>query len=357
MKEFLSLDSSQDAIRTFLRTLGGLPRSNYDFDNKRNSIIKLILNAISKKPNEWDEACQINISWIGESFINSLNTQEEKLTKEKLNDICSMCYRFLIELYLSIKGDLSREFDEAKKYVEKNIRNFDEQSKEQIEFAIYQMPISIFKTITNDESIIEIKNFNSTINKSKELKENWDSDLAKREQRVNALRDSLSEYENGFNFVGLYQGFDELSKEKKTELNNIIFWIRILSLTILTPVAIESAVILMYLDQIDTIKNALFVLILPTASFMGVCIYYFRVMLHNYKSTKSQLLQIELRKTLCRFIQKYSEYSKEIRTRDSNPLEKFENIIFSGIVSDSEQLPSSYDGLEQILKLIKTVKA
>lgn len=357
MKEFLGLDSSQGAIRTFLRTLDRLPHSNYEFENKRNSAIKLILSAMSRNPDEWDQACQINISWIGESFISSLNAQEEQLTKDKLNDICSMCYRFLIELYLSTKGELSREFDEAKKYIERNIRNFDEQSKEQIEFAIYQMPISIFKNITNGESIVEIKNFNSTITKAKKLKATWDDDLSQREQRVNALRDSLSEYENGFNFVGLYQGFDELSDDKKKELTRIIFWIRILSLIILTPVAIESAVILMYLDQIETIKNALFVLILPTASFMGVCIYYFRVMLHNYKSTKSQLLQIELRKTLCRFIQKYSEYSKEIRTRESNPLEKFENIIFSGIVTDSEQLPSSYDGLEQILKLIKTVKA
>lgn len=89
---------------------------------------------------------------------------------------------------------------------------------------------------------------------------------------------------------------------------------------------------------------------------VGISIYYFRVLLFNYKSVKSQLLQIELRKTLCKFIQSYSSYSKTMKAQDSDSLAKFENIIFSGIISDEEKLPSTYDGMDQIGKLIQSIK-
>ena len=35
---------------------------------------------------------------------------------------------------------------------------------------------------------------------------------------------------------------------------------------------------------------------------------------------------------------------------------KFENLIFSGIISDAENLPSTFDGMDQIGKLLSTLK-
>lgn len=65
------------------------------------------------------------------------------------------------------------------------------------------------------------------------------------------------------------------------------------------------------------------------------------------------MVQIELRKTLCQFIQNYSDYSKNIKEKDANSLEKFENLIFSGLVTNEDKLPSTFDGIEQLTKLIK----
>jgi hypothetical protein len=59
---------------------------------------------------------------------------------------------------------------------------------------------------------------------------------------------------------------------------------------------------------------------------------------------------------LCQFIQNYAEYSKEIKTKDKSALEKFENLIFSGIVSDEQNLPSTFDGIEQLSKLADAIK-
>lgn len=96
--------------------------------------------------------------------------------------------------------------------------------------------------------------------------------------------------------------------------------------------------------------------LVPSASIVVISIYYFRVLLFNYRSAKSQLLQIDLRKTLCQFIQSYSEYSSEIKAKDKDALARFESVIFSGIVSTEENMPSTYDGIDQISKLIATLK-
>lgn len=89
---------------------------------------------------------------------------------------------------------------------------------------------------------------------------------------------------------------------------------------------------------------------------MVISIYYFRIILNDYKSINSQILQIDTRKTLCQFIQSYAEYSSDIKKNNGMALDKFENIIFSGIVSDSDKLPSTYDGIHEIGKLIKSIK-
>ena len=268
-----------------------------------------------------------------------------------------MSFRFLFELYLSMKNDLAMEFEAARRFVFNNVDLFESNAKEQIEYAIRDMPINIFKSIANSESIESIKDFNAVSAKAEKLKEEWENDLSARESRVDKLKNSLSEYENGFNFVGLYQGFDDLAKEKSAERDSVLFWLKVLSVIIVLPVLAELIIIYLNIDDITAIKDGLIVSIFPTLSLAAIAIYYFRVLLFNYKSVKSQLLQIDLRKTLCRFIQHYSEYSSEIKKQDSESLAKFENIIFSGIVTEDGSLPSTYDGIEQIGKLIKSARS
>jgi transcriptional regulator of heat shock response len=85
-------------------------------------------------------------------------------------------------------------------------------------------------------------------------------------------------------------------------------------------------------------------------------IYFFKVLLAQYKSVKAEIIQIQLRQTLCQFIQSYAEYAKEIKSKDASALEKFENVIFSGITPSSDKIPSTFDGMDQITKLLKEIK-
>ena len=268
-----------------------------------------------------------------------------------------MCFRFLFELYLSMKDDLAIEYESARRFVLNNINSFEEKAKEQIEYSIREMPIAIFKAISNSEAISSIKDFNSISSKAEQLKTDWETEISEKENRAKKLKESLESYENGFNFVGLYQGFDDLAKDKKEEKENLLFWIRIMSVLIVLPILAELIFVYRNIGDINSIKDVIIVSIFPTISLVVISIYYFRVLLFNFNSVKSQLLQIELRKTLCRFIQSYSDYSSDLKKKDSDLLSKFENIIFSGIVSGDNKLPSTYDGFEQLGKLIKSAKS
>lgn len=356
MNVIFDTNQSKTVLAKFKNKIDGIVPSD-DFEKQRNSLIRLVVSSMENKAEQWDKLCQINIDWIGDQFINRLSNEEKELSKERLDDICSMCFRFLFELYLSTKNDLAMEFEAAKRFVFKNVDLFESNAREQIEYAIRDMPINIFKSISHSDSIESIKDFNAVSKKAEKLKEDWEKELSARESRVSKLKESLSKYENGFNFVGLFQGFDDLAKAKATERDNILFWLKVLSVVIVLPVLAELFVIYKNIDNISAIKDGLIVSIFPTLSLAGIAIYYFRVLLFSYKSVKSQLLQIDLRKTLCRFIQHYSEYSSEIKKQDAESLEKFENIIFSGIVTEDGNLPSTYDGVEQIGKLIKSAKS
>lgn len=355
MIKLFDTNQSKTVLAKFRQRIDSLVPSN-DFDKQRNSLIRLVINAMEKNPDEWNMFCQINIMWIGDQFISRL-ADEEELNKESLDNICSMSFRFLFELYLSTKNDLAFDFERARRFIFNNVESFESSAREQIEFAIREMPISIFKAVANSDEIETLKNFDAVAAKAKQLKVEWDNDLIERERRVKAIEESLSKYENTFNFVGLYQGFDDLSKEKIRERDGILFWLKLLSLVIVLPIAAELIFIYVNIDSLSVIRDGLLVSIFSTISLVAISIYYFRVLLFNYKSVKSQLLQIDLRKTLCRFIQSYSSYASEIKSKDAGVLERFERVIFSGIVTEDGNLPSTFDGIEQISKLINSVKA
>ena len=158
--------------------------------------------------------------------------------------------------------------------------------------------------------------------------------------------------------MGLFKGFNDLSATKNIELKWALGFLIALAILAIAPVGAELYLLAF---KSETIKNNYLDLlkyaILPTLTLQIVLVYFFRVALLNYKSIKAQLLQLELRKTLCQFIQSYSIYAKEMKATDNSSLEKFENLIFSGIIANEENLPSTFDGLEQLGKIIQSLKS
>ncbi|SEA28598.1 hypothetical protein [Marinobacterium iners] len=353
--EFFSKQENRTVLNSFRTRLDMYSESD-EFAKTRNSYIRLVVNAISRNPKEWDRNCEINISWMGEHFIDEISGDIDFSDKNKMDIIFSICFRLVFEYYLSVKNELSNDFNRLKDFALNNIGFFSDDARFQIDYAFRDMPVAIFKDIANSESIQSIRNLHQVSEYVKNTIDKFSKELAAKEKRVSDLQESLSKYESAFNFVGLYEGFDELSKEKKKEKLNLFRALLASGFFCLLPFLCEVLFIYKNWINLDIYIKAVALSFIPMISIVAISIYFFRVILHSYKGVRAQLLQIEIRKTLCRFIQNYNEYSFDLKSRNSAALEKFENIIFAPIVSDEENLPSAFDGLEQLGKIFQSVK-
>ena len=182
----------------------------------------------------------------------------------------------------------------------------------------------------------------------------WNSEFSDKEQRVNTLKDKLDEYETAFNFVGLYQGFSKLSKNKLEELKGLKWQYYILGAILLALPIVELIYVFLKIDDLDLSK--VIFLVIPTLTLLLILFWFFRIILSEIKSIKSQIMQLELRMTLCQFIQSYADSSKELKEKNPDGFDKFENLIFSSIVSSDDKIPSTFDGMEHLSSLISGLK-
>ncbi|WP_273050336.1 hypothetical protein [Pseudoalteromonas sp.] len=344
-----------------------------------------IFQAIQAAPKEWDNDCILSINEIGEKFVEAILELQPPFHKdpdlsEKLESIFKYSMKFLSERdfknslsdtqHLSINEErLNKVVDnidayinhnEVSKSLKKYLRNIKYSSAYEITKDLYHSKeINLFSSFQEEHN--KAKNTLQDLeNQSKSVKEDLikhHSLLEQRETKVNDLKNILEQQADAFNFVGLYKGFNDLAKAKSIEAKNLFSGL--LGMGVLITIPLLCSIFNWLPENITQSKEPLTHLakLLPIISLEIIFIYFFRVILQNYKSVKAQILQIELRKTLCQFIQKYAEYSKEIRANDDmNILDKFENLIFSGIISDAENLPSTFDGMDQIGKLLSSLK-
>ncbi|EOW9206681.1 TPA: hypothetical protein PX796_003105, partial [Vibrio cholerae] len=319
-----------------------------------NKFILDIMNDMHDNKDHWDRSCQVSIKMIGDKFIDKINLSNP--SNKDIEDVFFYCYNFTVEYILSNENNFGDTVFEIYERLDYHIEQFDERIQNRIKHIKESMPILFLKKILYSNDLTAINDFIDASKKAVSLKNEWDAELDKKCKEILDIKKSLEEYKTGFNFVGLYEGFNELHAEKVKEKNITLFWMIILSFFIVSPMLFELTYIYKYSTDFEHTKMLIILSFLPTISLLGICIYYFRILLINYKSVKSQILQLDLRKTLCRFIQHYVTYAKEINDKDPQLLNKFENIIFSGIVADNEKLPSTFDGIEQLSNLIKSVK-
>ncbi|MBA7771921.1 MULTISPECIES: hypothetical protein [Enterobacter] len=201
------------------------------------------------------------------------------------------------------------------------------------------------------------KSYQEYIRRANDLEDagrHWDSILKENLAKSEKLNESLVMQANKFNFVGLYKGFAELGDNKSKELKSAKYLMFILGILIPFPLLIE---ILTFAESgallsgwSSMAKN------IPILSLTLILVYFFRVSLLNFNSIRAQLIQIDLRKSLCQFIQNYATYAQEIREHNTELLVKFEEVIFSNIMPSEDKIPSTFDGIEQLTNLIGALK-
>jgi len=357
MHKLFSSPEGQAAIATFqnwLRTTGYLDAVS---KSKKAQLLTQALQIFSSNAALVDERCQVNIEIIGRKLLEELGgLPTAAVMTSMLDTLYSMVFRFANELDLSMQGELAPELREVISYGFENRSEFDTSAQAHMSWVEHQMPIWIVKKLVGSEVLANIQNFNTFKDQFDARLARWSSDLESRESKVDNLKATLEKYETAFNFVGLYKGFDVLSRAKRLEMRSLRKWTVAFGVLSVIPIIVELGVIYWNIAKLDEIKWALGVSAIPALSLAILLIYFFRIFLRNADSAKSQLTQIELRKTLCRFIQSYAKFSQELKTQNIDALSKFENVIFSGIVASDEKMPSTFDGMEQISSLVKSLK-
>lgn len=312
--------------------------------------VRVALNEMRLMPAVFDSACQFNIRHLGTKFSECLQALGANEAEAEL--VISYCYRFVIEFELKASQSMSDELEAVVGDLEglhfHELKTFSRQLK----YAKHHMAIHILRGYINHPHMSSLEELPKAIQASESARLKSEEDLTRREERVNALETKLKGYENAYNFVGLYQGFSNLRANKDAEKNLTFKFLVALGICLVIVPLLKVAGIIGHSE--DLAKELLSIATLLALELM--IIYFFRITLQNFRSIKSQMLQIDLRMTLCQFINSYVEFASDARKSDKELLSRFEQIIFSGIVAEDSLIPSTFDGLEQVAKIVDSLK-
>lgn len=184
----------------------------------------------------------------------------------------------------------------------------------------------------------------------------WESKLEHWDSQARKLEAKLHDQTEQLNFVGLSRAFENMRQQKRIERKASRVSLQLGGAAlVLIPVLSFVANLASGNGTLHADLPAL-VLAVPFLVVELIALYFFRLFVRNFYSVDAQLLQLDLRYNLCAFIQGYAEFAKEHKGDDGKALERFESLIFSGITADPQNIPSQFDGLEQIGKLAKEIR-
>ncbi|WP_148268781.1 hypothetical protein [Azoarcus olearius] len=218
--KFFAIEGNLAALRGLLTALPENAKQNGQpilCAPRLRQIVKIIVNNADR----FDELCQTNIKWIGETFISSARNlepnSESEFSSESVADLFSIAYRFVCEIEFSMPGELSMELRSVKNFVDEHLESFPADTRRQLVFANYIMPAGIARAMLQHPDMAAMREYNERHASASALKTQWDAEVAQKESQVNALKEQLGKLETGFNFVGLVDGFHQLSRQKRKE--------------------------------------------------------------------------------------------------------------------------------------------
>ena len=302
---------------------------------------------IYNKSELWDKYCLFSIQDIGKLFI--IRIKDFQPDSEYIDPIYVLAYQFLYEYnFIAHEKDTKPSSEQLRILNNPYINELSEEYENQIKQTPHKIQVGVLKNLLRDFNKDRAESLQLT-EKLRNEGESQKQELDNRISKVEELKNILEKQENAYNFVGLYKGFSNLAKQKYRE-RHFLFCTLIAAGIIITAIPSISY----FSDIWENWNNKKIVSFISLVSLEAILIYFFRIILSNYKAVKAQIMQIELRMTLCRFIQRYAKYAETLTNKAA--LAKFENIIFSAISSDSENLPNPFDGINQMANLLKEMK-
>ncbi|WP_067095521.1 hypothetical protein [Marinomonas atlantica] len=181
----------------------------------------------------------------------------------------------------------------------------------------------------------------------------YNSSLSNNIEQIKGLESRIDNLKSEYNFMALSHGFERILSEKKKKSNDMSNYLFVMGILIMVPVMI----VLMFLwNSLDDLGVKVLYVTAPMLTLSFTMIYFFRIILSNYNELKPEILQMELRVTLCSFIEDYIKYSKDIKKEDKEALAMFEKVVFSEINDARNPAPAFFEGLEGIANVINSSK-
>jgi hypothetical protein len=350
---------------------------------KSKLIVKVLGELIS---NKYGALVPYAINNLGDNFVSIIKATREKDPDKiefDIDTIMNFLGQVAQEVQLRKEGSPSIAISEVLNYLFYSEYRTDEEKVISV-YLTGKLPFLIYQSVIDEQK----GSVTNQINEVEAKVSEWNTKLNSLDDtatKVSGLQEQLKEQNISFNFLGLSAAFNQFYGTKRTSLfialgSLIVLGILILVVPAVTLVSINTVP----QEQIETQKvtaskdekkesgpsdkkanqnkvqksnDFLYVTVhaLPIIAIEIILLYYFRILLQNYNSTKSQIMQLQMRNAICKFIEPYVQFKEEHKEfKDS--FDKFESLIFSGLAPNDESIPSTFDGIEQLGKLVKTIK-
>lgn len=325
-----------------------------EFISNRDGYLIDMLTSMQNSTNIWSEGCQLAIKKDGVDFKSSVSgfTNDES----SIDELYDHAFRMYTEIYITTRTNLEHNYKQIRDFTRKNIDNFSLFNQRTLESTLYDLPTSLCKDIFDNHDYQALRNFVKTKNEAESLKSKWDNEISIKMRDVEKIQKDLNKQKHTYNFISLHRGFRKIGYIKAKEL--CLARIAMVLLGLIIPALILGEAWIIFSGGIKFTSNdaADWIKLLPGVSLLLISIYYFRISLANVSSIKAQVIQINLRMSLCQFIENYIKFSSAINKENENLLAKFEEVIFSNIMPNAEKIPSTFDGIEQLAKLLASLK-
>lgn len=300
-------------------------------------------------------------------FVDIVGSGLRKYKVEYLDDnlyqviliSAALIYIYFKELIFQLGGlspSIALEVGNYERLIGEALKD-NQQYSRYIDYGDRELPYQILKDIFHSEEIKTLNNLRQKIVKAESVINVWDESIKAKTKQVELLEEKLNKTKSQYDFVLLNEGFKNLYTQKKEELSERRGSFSKFGATLtITPLVLIIFSFLLFIIKGDLALKYLLYLAFPVSTFLIIIFYFVRVSLQHVRSIQSQMMQLELRMALCQFIYNYAEDSETLHKKNKEGFEKFENIIFSSIVSSDEKIPSTFDGVEQIAKIIEAIK-
>jgi len=252
------------------------------------------------------------------------------------------------ELYKRV-GEVRRQIEE---FIDKRLQDVSGTNEEldkrldTLSIFIKERTDAVETTATN--TLLSIKTVSEAV-------EGWTKDLPAWRKEVEELAEKVETKTAELNFAALSEAFIHLISKRQKEIKTQAIWTKLIGMaTVIFPAL--SLLIKFYIPLPSPLDWSVLIYAFPLVTIELMLLYFFRIALRNDYSLKAQLLQLEVRLAVCTFVQKYAEFAQKFKDKDGKMLEKFESLVFSGITADIKNIPSQFDGIDQLASLLKGVR-